>query len=166
MAINANRPVTPQTNVRKPVAQAPATTTTKVAAPAKPATQGHTGAVVGSVAGAGVMTAAYVALRWFSNPTTAGIAAVGIGLAALGGKKIGDFVDRGFKYKDIKVGGLLGGAAAVTAYGGGALLLGSFSKLSPVMAGLMIAGSGLAMLGGSAIGRGAHEWVVGLFTKK
>lgn len=163
MAISTTRPVTPMRTVARAAAPASAPA---APAPAK-ATSARTGAVAGGIAGAGVMTAAYTALRWFSQggPVVWAVAAVGIGLAALGGSKIGAFVERGFQFKDFTVGGAAGGALALAAYAGGGAMLASFGALSAPSLLLMGAGAALAGLGGAAIGHAAQDAIVGKFAK-
>jgi hypothetical protein len=147
----------------RPVAKAAAA---PASAPAKAASTAA-GAVAGGVVGAGIMTGAYTALRWFAQggPVVFGVAAVGIGLAALGGSKIGAFVQRGFKFQDFTIGGAAGGALAVAAFAGGGAMLASFGAISAPAMLLMGTGAALAGLGGAAIGHAAQDAVVGLFKK-
>jgi hypothetical protein len=168
VAINNVRPVTTLPVANRPVAAAPAKPTPAAPAPAPKASTSTGGAIAGGVTGAAVMTAAYTAIRWFSNgmgPVIVGVAGVGIGLAALGGAKVAKFVERGFKFQDFTVGGALGGALAMTAYAGGGVLLASFSTMSPLVLALMGTGAALATLGGATIGRAAQDGIVGLFKK-
>lgn len=161
MAIHSVRPVTPV----RPVARAQAPVA--AAAPVKAASTSKVGTVGGAVAGAGIMTAAYTALRWFSQggPVVWAVAAVGIGLAALGGAKVGAFLDRGLQFKDFTVGGAAGGALALVAYAGGGAMLASFGALSAPALLLMGTGAALAGLGGAAIGHAVQDKVVGIFKK-
>lgn len=163
MAINNVRPAAPIRTVAR--AQAPAAPAAPT--PVKPASTSKVGTVGGAVAGAGIMTAAYTALRWFSQggPVVWGVAVVGIGLAALGGAKLGAVVDRGMKFKDFTIGGAAGGALALVAYAGGGAMLASFGAMSAPALLLMGAGSALAALGGAAIGHAAQDKIVSFFKK-
>lgn len=163
MAISNIRTATPVRPLVRPTAKAPAQA---APAPVKAAST-TAGAVTGAVAGAGLMTAAYTAIRWFSQGggVVFGVAGVGITLAALGGAKIGQFVQRGFKFEDFTVGGALGGALGLVAFAGGGAMLASFGAMSAPALLLMGAGSALAALGGAAIGHAAQDKVVGFFKK-
>jgi len=165
MTISNVRPMTvARPLVAKPAVKAPA----QAAAVPTPVKTGNAGAVTGAVVGGGLMAGAYTAIRWFSggvNPVMLAVAGAGVALAALGGSKLGAFLDRGLTFKDFTIGGAAGGALGLAAFGGGGAMLASFGAMSAPALLLMAAGAGLAALGGAAIGHAAQDKIVDLLKK-